>query len=61
MLTYEQLKTATPKEALALPLAQKVDSDIALFQYLTYSTNSKVNIQAAFETAKQLIKDNLNL
>lgn len=47
-------------ESLALPLAELISRDIDLFGYLTYSTNSKVNIQAAFQAAKEIIDENLN-
>lgn len=47
------------KESFALPMAKKVSSDNALFLFLSYSTNSKVNIQAAFKTAAIIITENL--
>jgi hypothetical protein len=58
---YDKIKDTTAAEALAMPLAQRVEEDNDLFQYLTYSTNSKVNIQAAFKTAEQLIMNVLNI
>ena len=55
------IEQTTEKESLALPLAMKLDANDDLFSYLTYSTNAKVNMQAAFEAAEELIKENINL
>ncbi len=46
-------------ESFAMPLAEKVTNENDLFMYLSYSTNSKANIQAAFKAAEQLISKNL--
>jgi len=40
-------------------LAEKVTNENELFLFLSYSTNSKANIQAAFKSAEQLISKNL--
>lgn len=59
---YDSRKVDEKNEStsLALPLAKMVSSNNDLFQYLTYSTNSKVNIQAAFKAAEEIINKNLN-
>ncbi|MGQ2984357.1 DUF262 domain-containing protein [Flavobacterium sp.] len=41
----------------AYPLASKITNDHELLSYLTYSTNSKANIQAAFKAANELINE----
>lgn len=46
-------------ESFAMPLAEKVSTENELFLYLSYSTNSKANIQAAFQAAEQVISQNL--
>ncbi len=53
------VKTKNPFESFALPLAEKVSSENELFLFLTYSTNSKANIQAIFKAAEVLISQNL--
>lgn len=55
-----QIERMNTFESLALPMAQKVTNENELFLYLSYSTNSKANVQAAFEAASQIINDNLN-
>jgi len=50
-----KLKKQVDFESLALPLAEKVTNDQQLFMYLSYSTNAKANIQAAFKAADELI------
>lgn len=56
---HESLIKKNESESLALPLAEKVTNDNDLFMYLTYSTNSKANIQAAFTAAEEVIEENL--
>jgi hypothetical protein len=56
---YESVIKKNDSESLALPLAEKVTGDNDLFMYLTYSTNSKANIQAAFTAAEEVIAENL--
>jgi hypothetical protein len=46
-------------ESFSMPLAEKVTNENELFLFLSYSTNSKANIQAAFKAAEQLISKNL--
>lgn len=48
-------------QGFALPLAERITIDNELYMFLTYSTNSKVNIQAAFSVAREVIDNNLNL
>ncbi len=54
-----KLKSSNPFESFAMPLAEKVSKETELFLYLSYSTNSKANIQAAFKAANQVISKNL--
>ena len=49
--SHEKLITSNKFESFAMPLAEKVTEENKLFLYLSYSTNSKVNIQAAFKAA----------
>nr|WP_294988954.1 DUF262 domain-containing protein [uncultured Sediminibacterium sp.] len=51
------VQSSSQFESLAMPLAEKVSANTELFLYLTYSTNSKTNIQAAFTAANQLINN----
>lgn len=53
------LQVSNAFESFSLPLAQKVSNENELFLFLSYSTNSKANIQAAFKAAEQLISVNL--
>ena len=46
-------------ESFASQLAKKVTNENDLFLFLSYSTNSKANIQAAFRAAEQIIEQNL--
>lgn len=56
---FDKIYSSYKFETLALPLAEKVTNENDLFMYLTYSTNSKVNIQAAFKHVQELISINL--
>lgn len=47
-------------KVLAEPLAYKIENDKDLFNYLSYGTNGKANLQKAFEAAKTIIQQNLN-
>lgn len=58
-INHDELKTLNAFESFAMPLAKKVSDETELFLYLSYSTNSKANIQAAFKAAEQLINNNL--
>ncbi|WP_293887917.1 MULTISPECIES: DUF262 domain-containing protein [unclassified Sphingobacterium] len=53
------LQASNDFESFSLLLAQKVSNEHELFLFLSYSTNSKANIQAAFKAAEQLISVNL--
>jgi hypothetical protein len=54
-----EICSANEFESFAMPLAEKVTTENELFLYLSYSTNSKVNIQATFKAAEQLINNSL--
>lgn len=56
---YSKLAASNTFESFAMPLAEKVTNENELFLFLSYSTNSKANIQAAFKAAEQLISKNL--
>jgi hypothetical protein len=56
---YSKLTVSNEFESFAMPLAARVTNETELFMYLSYSTNSKVNIQAIFGAAEQLIDINL--
>jgi hypothetical protein len=59
-LAHDEIKESVEKEKLVMPLAKRITNDQELFLFLTYSTNSKVNIQASFKAANEIIKTNLN-
>lgn len=56
---YENIIAKNAFESLALPLAQKVTNENQLFLFLSYSTNSKANVQAVFKASEQIIIQNL--
>lgn len=58
---HNQIKENNAKNCLALPMAKQVSNDNSLFLFLSYSTNSKANIQAAFKVAEKIISLNLIL
>ncbi|MCC7317676.1 MAG: DUF262 domain-containing protein [Bacteroidales bacterium] len=51
----EDIKNKNEERALALPLAEIINEDRALYNYLSFGTNSKANMQAAFAAADKLI------
>ena len=53
------VKSKNTSESFALPLAEKISNENQLFLYLSYSTNSKANIQAAFQAGENVILKNL--
>lgn len=57
---YHDIKEKNERASLALPLAEKITNDNDLYQYLTYSTNSRANILASFSAATQVISTNLS-
>lgn len=57
---YEEIREKYSVEMLALPLAERVSEDLEFFMFLTYSTNSKVNIQAVFKVVDEIINEKLN-
>lgn len=56
---HSVLKNRNKYESFAIPLALKVTNNNKLFNYLTYSTNSKVNVQESFKAADEIINSNL--
>ena len=55
------IKDNLKQGSLALPLSEKISKDNDLFMFLTYSTNAKTNIQAAFKAAEEIINQNLKI
>jgi hypothetical protein len=53
------IKAKNAAESFAMPLAEKISNENELFLYLSYSTNSKANVQAAFKAAEDVISKNL--
>lgn len=53
------IKAKNAAESLAMPLAEKISNENELFLFLSYSTNSKANVQAAFKAAEDVISKNL--
>jgi uncharacterized protein with ParB-like and HNH nuclease domain len=58
---HSDVVKANKGESLAMLAAEKLTIDPALFNFLTYSTNSRVNIQAAFKAAEEVIQKNLKI
>lgn len=52
---HAELKNNHKYESFAYPQAKMISENGELFRYLTYSTNSKSNVQASFEAAKALL------
>lgn len=46
---------------LLLPLAEKISEDVKLFNYLSYGTNGKANLQYVFGEVDNIIKSHLKL
>lgn len=62
LLSYfnpENLSNLCEKSLLARPLSEEIDKDRILYNYLSFGTNGKANLQYAFSTAKKLLKDHL--
>jgi hypothetical protein len=57
--SHEQVVSQNAAGCLARPLAERIDSDPEFFNFLTYSTNSRTNVQASFEAAEEIIRHNL--
>ncbi len=55
------IKANNNAQSLSLPLAQRISGDNDLFLFLTYSTNSKANMQAIFNAVKDIINQNIKL
>ena len=58
-INHEEIISKNEKERLIEPLAKRITDDQQLFLFLTYSTNSKVNIQAAFKAVTEIINNHL--
>jgi uncharacterized protein with ParB-like and HNH nuclease domain len=54
------IKAKNEYQCLIKPLAQKIEEDRMLYNYLSFGTNSKANIQYAFTTIENLIEQHLN-
>lgn len=57
---YESVKQNNNELALLEPLANLIETDQQLLDYLSYGTNSKNNIIYVFEKMEELIDSNLN-
>jgi hypothetical protein len=55
----QEIRSKYEPQSLAMPLAEMITEDHQLFMYLTYSTNSKANVQAAFRAAEMIIESHL--
>jgi len=56
----EQVIKQNEKAALLKPLAETIQNDNQLWNYLSYGTNGKANIQYAFSCANRIIQTYLN-
>jgi uncharacterized protein with ParB-like and HNH nuclease domain len=56
----KEIESNYSTQLLAEPLANSIQNDKDLFNYLSYGTNGKANLQKAFEAAKTIIQQNLN-
>jgi uncharacterized protein with ParB-like and HNH nuclease domain len=56
----EMIKSRNESGSFAMPVAQEIGSDRTLYNFLSYGTNSKANMQAAFAAAKKIIVSHLN-
>lgn len=54
-----KIKSNNKSNQLVQPLANILESDRDLYNYLSYGTNGKVNLQSAFTAAKELISKHL--
>jgi hypothetical protein len=57
----ETLAANNTQGCLTVPLADRISNDSRLFNYLSYGTNSKANLQYAFAEAEKLINTHLIL
>lgn len=55
----EKIKKNNSEKTLLTPLAEKIESDDELFNYLSYGTNGKNNLLYTFDAIKSLIKENV--
>lgn len=56
---FEDIKANNAADSLTLPLANLIEDDRSLHNYLSYGTNGKINLQYAFEAIEGLIKTQL--
>lgn len=56
----KEIESKYSTQLLAEPLANSIENDKDLFNYLSYGTNGKANLQKAFEAAKTIIQQNLD-
>jgi len=64
LLSYfdpNKIASKNEENSLTLPLAEMITANNELLLYLTYGTNSKANIQAAFSAATQIINSYLKI
>lgn len=57
----KEIKEKTEKCVLIRPLAESIENDRKLFDYLSYGTNGKANFQYVFETIERLISQYIKL
>lgn len=55
----KQIEESNTAGILAQPLAQRISDDKILFNFLSYGTNGKANLQYAFSSAKEILDINL--
>jgi len=60
--TYDpkMIKSKNESGCLATPVAKEIESDRNLYNYLSFGTNSKANMQAAFIAAEKIIDTHLS-
>lgn len=55
-ISNEELKSKYEEGSLAKPMAEKITNDSLLFNYITFGTNGRINIDKAFTAASELLK-----
>lgn len=58
---YSELSAKNEQGVLIRPLAERIESDRTLFNFLSFGTNGKVNIQYVFSTIESLISEHLKI
>jgi len=59
-LSNEDIVKNNAVGCLSKPLAERISNDREFFNYLSYGTNSKANVLAAFSIANEILTTNLN-